>query len=134
MPGRRTLAASTAVVLLLSLPSCHGRADKVPSASRPNAVSVLLITIDTLRADHVGAYGYPAARTPTLDGVAKRGVRFDRAFATAPLTLTSHASLLTGRYPARDGVARARLRDGGLRGRLPARPALRPGRRIRHLQ
>jgi arylsulfatase A-like enzyme len=63
------------------------------------ARNVLLITIDTLRADRVGAYGYAAARTPTLDDLARAGVRFDAAYAAAPITLTSHASLLTGRYP-----------------------------------
>ncbi len=51
-----------------------------------------------------GAYGYRAARTPALDGVARDGVRFDRAYATAPITLTSHASLLTGLYPPGHGA------------------------------
>ncbi len=67
-------------------------------------VSVLVITIDTLRADHVGAYGYAAARTPAMDRLARDGVRFDRAYATAPITLTSHASLMTGRYPPGHGA------------------------------
>jgi choline-sulfatase len=66
--------------------------------------SVVIITIDTLRADHVGAYGYAAARTPALDRLAREGVRFDRAYATAPITLTSHASLMTGRYPPGHGA------------------------------
>jgi len=72
--------------------------------------NVLLITIDTLRADHVGAYGYAPARTPALDALARAGVRFDRAYATAPITLTSHASLMTGRYPPGHGA-----RDNGMR-------------------
>jgi choline-sulfatase len=71
-----------------------------PSAPR----NVLLITIDTLRADHVGAYGDAGARTPTLDRLARDGIRFDRAYATAPITLTSHASLMTGRYPPGHGA------------------------------
>jgi arylsulfatase A-like enzyme/Flp pilus assembly protein TadD len=66
------------------------------------------VTIDTMRADHVGAYGYRAAHTPTLDRLARDGVRFDRAYAPAPITLTSHASLLTGRYPSAHGA-----RDNG---------------------
>jgi tetratricopeptide (TPR) repeat protein len=66
--------------------------------------NVLLITIDTLRADHVGAYGSPAGVTPTLDDFAKAGVRFERTYAHAPLTLPSHASLLTSSYPTRNGV------------------------------
>ena len=69
-----------------------------PTAPAP-AQSVLLITIDTLRADHVGAYGATTAHTPTLDTLARDGARFDKAWATAPITLTSHASLLSGRYP-----------------------------------
>ena len=59
----------------------------------------MLITIDTLRADRVGAYGYTRARTPHIDRLAARGVRFEHAYATAPITLPSHASLMTGRYP-----------------------------------
>jgi len=77
------------------------RAATQPSNTPQN---VLLITIDTLRADHVGAYGDAAAHTPTLDGLARDGVRFDRAYATAPITLASHASLMTGRYPQGHGA------------------------------
>jgi hypothetical protein len=58
-----------------------------PPAPVITARSVLLITIDTLRADHVGSYGNTTARTPTLDAIARQGVRFDRAWATAPITL-----------------------------------------------
>ena len=65
---------------------------------------VLLITIDTLRADRLGSYGYAPARTPSLDALAQRGVRFSRAYATAPITLTSHASMLTGRNPPGHGA------------------------------
>src|SRR5262249_11689071 len=70
-----------------------------PQPVRARAHNLLLITIDTLRADHVGAYGYTRARTPTLDALAASGARFDRAYAPAPITLPSHATLLTGRYP-----------------------------------
>jgi arylsulfatase A-like enzyme/cytochrome c-type biogenesis protein CcmH/NrfG len=69
-----------------------------------------LITIDTLRADHVGAYGYTRARTPALDGLAKSGAAFEHAYAAAPITLPSHATLLTGRYPPGHGA-----RDNGLK-------------------
>ncbi len=65
---------------------------------------MLLVTIDTLRADHVGAYGATAARTPALDTLAREGARFDRAWAPAPITLPSHASLLSGRYPPGHGA------------------------------
>ena len=64
----------------------------------------MLITIDTLRADRVGAYGYARARTPHIDSLATRGVRFEHAYATAPITLPSHASLMTGRYPPGHGA------------------------------
>ena len=63
----------------------------------PRARNLVLITIDTLRADHVGAYGYARAQTPALDELARTGVRFDRAYAAAPITLPSHATMLTGR-------------------------------------
>jgi len=72
--------------------------------ARPTGPSVLFVTIDTLRADHVGAYGAKGAETPTLDALATRGVLFEHAIATAPLTLPSHASLLTGQYPPTHGV------------------------------
>jgi choline-sulfatase len=64
---------------------------------------VLLVTIDTLRADHVGCYGDAAASTPTLDALARRGVRFETAVAHVPLTGPSHASILTGHTPAAHG-------------------------------
>jgi arylsulfatase A-like enzyme/Flp pilus assembly protein TadD len=78
--------------------------------SKPAPRNVLLITIDTLRADHVGAYGYTRARTNTLDQIAKNGALFERAYAAAPITLPSHATLMTGRYPPGHGS-----RDNGLR-------------------
>ncbi len=65
---------------------------------------VLLITIDTLRADRVGAYGYTKARTPHLDALAAAGLTATRAYATAPVTLPSHASILSGRYPPAHGA------------------------------
>jgi len=74
------------------------------SADRRDGPNVLLVTIDTLRADRVGAYGARDVATPTLDALAARGVLFERAMAAVPLTLPSHASLLTGQYPATHGV------------------------------
>ena len=74
--------------------------------------TVVLITIDTLRADRVGAYGWAAARTPAMDALAARGIRFTRAFATAPITLPSHASLLTGLYPPGHGSRHNGMRMG----------------------
>jgi arylsulfatase A-like enzyme len=71
--------------------------------------SILLVTIDTLRADRVGVYGDPNARTPSLDALAARGIRFDAAYATAPLTLPSHVSILSGLLPVTHSV---RTNDG----------------------
>jgi len=79
-------------------------------ATKPTAANLLVITIDTLRADRLGAYGYTRARTPSLDALAKAGTTFDRAYSASPVTLPSHATLLTGRYPPGHGS-----RDNGLR-------------------
>jgi len=89
----------------LGVAACSSR----KAESKATARNVLLITIDTLRADHVGAYGWTRARTPTLDALATNGALFERAFAAAPITLPSHATLLTGRYPPGHGA-----RDNGL--------------------
>ena len=67
-----------------------------PPAGAPN---VLLIVLDTVRADHVSLYGYPRPTTPNLQRLAGRGIRFDRARAAAPWTLASHASMFTGQWP-----------------------------------
>jgi arylsulfatase A-like enzyme/Flp pilus assembly protein TadD len=64
----------------------------------------VLVTIDTLRADHVGCYGADWASTPTLDALASRGLRFSTAISPAPLTLPSHATLLTALDPPEHGV------------------------------
>src|SRR5690242_19681613 len=66
------------------------------AAAPPNLV---LITIDTLRADRLGCYGYPRIETPNLDQLAKRGVLFENAITQTPLTAPSHASIFTGLYP-----------------------------------
>lgn len=103
--GRFGLAAA----LILSV-SCTS-APEAPTAS-PSTDHVVIITIDTLRADRVGAYGYARASTPAIDGIAKNGVLFERAFAAAPITQTSHATLLTGRYPQGHGARHNGMRIG----------------------
>lgn len=70
-------------------------------ASHPD---VFLVTIDTLRADHVHCYGYENIQTPALDGLAKDGIRFTQAFTPSPITNTSHISILTGLLPSSHGV------------------------------
>ncbi len=66
--------------------------------------NLLVITLDTVRADRLGAYGYPRGTTPNLDRLAKRGVRFENAYSPVPLTLPSHSTLFTGLYPFAIGV------------------------------
>jgi len=70
-------------------------------APRPN---LLLVTLDTVRADHLGSYGDQAAKTPALDRLAREGVRFADATTHAPLTGPAHAGILTAQYPARFGI------------------------------
>ena len=72
-----------------------------PAPARDN---VLLVTIDTLRADRVGAYGARLPPTPTLDRLAAQGCLFEQAVAQAPMTRPSHASILTGLYPFQHGI------------------------------
>jgi arylsulfatase A-like enzyme len=71
------------------------------SAQNPD---VFLITIDTLRADHLGCYGYKDIETPTIDSIAADGVRFSQAFTHSPITNTSHTTILTGLLPSVHGV------------------------------
>ncbi len=72
--------------------------------SAPPKPDVFLITIDTLRADHVGCYGYKEIETPTIDAVAADGIRFTQAFTHSPITNTSHTTILTGLLPSVHGV------------------------------
>ncbi len=104
-PGSLAVVAVGLGVLLAS-GSCR-RADDAPTAAavRPN---VLVITLDTIRADRLGAYGNRRVQTPFIDSLAERGVLFERCVAPTPLTLPSHTSLFTGTYPAFHGV-----RDNG---------------------
>lgn len=77
-------------------------------------LNVILITLDTTRADHIGCYGYQRARTPAMNALANDGVLFERAYAPVPVTLPSHASMLTGLYPPEHGLhlnGRGRLGD-----------------------
>jgi len=62
-------------------------------------MNLLLVTIDTLRADRLGCYGYSGAATPNIDKIARQGVLFENAVAQAPITAPSHASMMTGLYP-----------------------------------
>jgi arylsulfatase A-like enzyme len=101
----RIFAGLTLVVLLMNLSRTAtnlGKAESTPPPQNrlvsPDTPNVLLITLDTLRADHVSSYGYARQTTPNLDKLASEGVLFENAFATASWTLPSHASMMTGRY------------------------------------
>jgi len=83
-------------------------ATRQPAAARQDKPDVIVITIDTLRADRLGVYGFDGVQTPNLDGLARRGVTFTRAVSPTPLTMPSHTSIFTGTYPPYHGV-----RDNG---------------------
>ncbi len=70
--------------------------------------SILLVTFDTTRADRLSVYGYGRPTTPVLEGLAAEGTRFERAYSSAPLTIPSHSTMLTGQFPPTHGV-----RDNG---------------------
>lgn len=110
MSAVRLVAVPCVVVLALLAAAC-GPDQSAPTSAPTSAASapgpprhLVLVTIDTLRADRVGAYGDTPSRTPVLDQLADAGLVADRAFAVAPVTLTSHASILTGLYPPKHGA------------------------------
>ena len=97
------LPPCSVAILLAGFIFAGDRLKLAREASRPlppaNAPNILLIVLDTVRADRLSLYGYGRPTTPNLERLSKRGIRFDRARATAPWTLASHASLFTGRWP-----------------------------------
>jgi choline-sulfatase len=97
--GKHLARAVLAGSLALSLAACR-RAAPGPCAD----CSVVLVSIDTLRADRLPAYGYTKGRTPRLDALARSGIVFEEAYSHCPLTLPAHASLLTGLLPPHHGV------------------------------
>jgi choline-sulfatase len=94
--------AFTALVCMYLTVVLCAAASSVPAKAAPP--DIFLITIDTLRADHVHCYGYANGSTPALDALAKDGLRFTQAFTPSPITNTSHASILTGLLPGSHGV------------------------------
>jgi choline-sulfatase len=94
------VAALALLIYFLAIRPPGGRAD-LPDAS---ALNILLITLDTTRADHLGCYGYSPAKTPNLDRLAGEGIRFARVYCQSPMTLPSHVSILSGLYPVAHGV------------------------------
>ena len=71
----------------------------LPACQRAPQLNLVIISMDTTRADHLGAYGYAAARTPHIDALAKEGFVFRQHLTPVPITLPAHTSLFTGLYP-----------------------------------
>jgi choline-sulfatase len=97
----------------LAASACPSPSERVPPrpAAPPraagNGINVLLITIDTLRADHLGAYGYRRKTSPTLDALAKDGTLFEQAYTFLPKTRGSFVMMMTGRRPSQNGYDKA---------------------------
>ncbi len=103
--NRLRKAAAALIVAGLSITGCSRKPEASAAAGgKLSGQNLLLITLDTTRADRIGCYGYKPAITPTLDALAARGTLFENAIAQVPLTLPSHCSIMTGRYPREHGV------------------------------
>ena len=107
MSRRRRLAPGLVVLGMLVVVGALWR--WYPKAGSTGLPDILLISIDTLRADRLGCYGYQGARTPSIDRLAETGIVFDTVISPVPITLPSHSSMLTGLSPPRHGV---RLNEG----------------------
>ena len=90
-----------AVAALLCLAAC---ARREPARETYRDAPVIVISIDTLRADHLPAYGYRAVETPNIDRLRRDAILFQNAYSHVPLTLPSHVSMLTGELPQEHGV------------------------------
>src|SRR5262245_43754429 len=101
------MRAGPLAVALAALIGCTAAREEPARAPVPKR-SIVLLTLDTTRADHLGVYGHTPSVTPTLDRLGREGVVFETAMTVAPLTLPAHSSIMTGRFPPRHGV-----RDNG---------------------
>src|SRR3954469_10205540 len=103
---RRPSLALILLPLLASAASAKipAKASTKAAGAKAQHANVILITIDTLRADHVGCYGYRKIKTPNIDSLAADGVRFGQAYSAVPITLPSHATIMTGTYPMMHGL------------------------------
>jgi choline-sulfatase len=99
-------AAIALVPLLAGCPGPKAAPSTKPAASAGNRLNVLLITIDTLRADHLGAYGYKRKTSPRIDALAREGVAFEGAYTYWPKTRGSFVALLTGRLASQTGYSK----------------------------
>lgn len=102
---------ATGVALAATVGGCSKSTDrKTPKAGLLNRPNIVLITVESLRTDHVGSYGYDRDTTPTIDALAREATLYENAFAVTSWTLTSHASIFTGLYPSAHNVVRERDR------------------------
>lgn len=97
------LAILLALVAVACTPDASEESEATPPAERPD---ILLLTVDTLRADHLSSYGYPRRTSPTIDRLAAEGLRFERAAVQWPKTGPSFASIFTSTYPKDNGIVR----------------------------
>jgi arylsulfatase A-like enzyme len=100
----RAAVASAIAALFFS---CERGAPAPPHAP-PRRPNLLFVTVESLRADHMGWLGYPRATTPALDALARESLDFPRAYSVTSWTLTSHATLFTGLYPSAHRVREPR--------------------------
>ncbi|HEY0787411.1 MAG TPA: sulfatase-like hydrolase/transferase, partial [Thermoanaerobaculia bacterium] len=89
------LAFSSLLITGCGAPETRARFERAP---------VFIVSIDTLRSDHLAAYGYRGAATPRIDAFRREGILFEHAYSPSPMTLPSHVSMLTGRLPFEHGV------------------------------
>ncbi|HRX86551.1 MAG TPA: sulfatase-like hydrolase/transferase [Phycisphaerae bacterium] len=104
--GWYAVAVLIAAVAILAVAATWRRDVSQQGGPPPGAYNVILVTLDTTRADFLGCYGRTPSPTPTLDRLAREGVTFSRCESCATLTLPSHASIMTGKYPFAHGVRR----------------------------
>ena len=117
----RSASCTSAVLVGLLLLGCGEMAP----------ISLVIVTLDTTRVDHLSVYGYERETTPQLEAFAERAVRFERAWSTSTWTLPAHASLFTGLYPASHGAhydARGAAALGSVLVSVPAAKLVRAGR------
>ncbi|MGB5549962.1 MAG: sulfatase-like hydrolase/transferase, partial [Thermoanaerobaculia bacterium] len=104
------VVVAAVVAIFLSMRSERRRQErpnqdaKLLSSVAPTELNVILITVDTLRADRLGAYGSQRVATPHMDKLAAEGILFSNAASTVPFTLPAHSSIMTGTYPPFHGV------------------------------
>jgi arylsulfatase A-like enzyme/cytochrome c-type biogenesis protein CcmH/NrfG len=100
----RARAAARVAVLLASVASCRGERAASPPAARAVRPPIVLVSIDTLRSDHLPAYGYKGVETPAIERLRQDGIVFEDVWSQCPLTLPSHVSIFTGVNPPVHGV------------------------------